>query len=114
MKFDKLVNYDWKLFHYILEFNVPPNRTISITDSKKNPLMIFLKKNEDLTYTVRIYKSTEQTTYLPRFDDNLINYTESKEYYTFLFINFEAAHEFVDSLYYHHPEFYPRPNSSDL
>jgi len=114
MNFDKLVKYDWKLFHYIQEFNVPSNHTISITDSKKKPLMIFLEKNTDSTYTVRIYKTNEQNTYIPRYDDNLINYSEATEYYTFLLTNFEAAHEFVDSLYYHHPEFYPRPNSSDL
>lgn len=114
MNFDKLVKYDWKLFHYIQEFNVPLNHTISITDSKKKPLMIFLEKNNIGTYTVRVYRAPENTEYIPRFYDEIIEYTETSEYYSFLLSNFETAHEFVDSLYYHHPEFYPRPNSSDL
>lgn len=84
--------------------------TLSVIDGKTTELMIFLGKNDSNScYEVRVYKYKADDKYIPNEHDHVKSYEENDEYATFLFDEYEDAHEFVDNLGYMHSEYKARP-----
>ena len=116
MQLDQKVFCHWDIVRFIKEENLLKNgvfRTLSVTEGNSAELMIFLGKGDnDSDYEVRVYKNTPTDKYVPNECDNVKRYEENDEYATFIFEQFDDAHEFVDTLSYRHNEYRVRPITS--
>lgn len=103
----------WDFVRFINEKSLVHNGTfvtLSVTDSDRAELMIFLgKADNNSDYEVRVYKSKPTDKYIPNEYDNVKHYEENDEYATFIFENFEYALDFIDTLSYRHTEYKVRP-----
>lgn len=114
MKFEKIVYCHWDLVRFVTEENLKSYdsgpMTISVTDSTKKELMIFLGKNDTSDgYEVRVHKCKENGQYVPSDFDRVHEYVAGKDFDTFFFDEYELARDFVDTLPYHHKEYQVRP-----
>ena len=116
MQLDSKVFCHWDIVRFIKEENLLKNgvfRTLSVTEGNSAELMIFLgKADNDSDYEVRVYKNTPTDKYVPNECDNVKRYEENDDYATFIFEQFDDAHEFVDTLSYRHNEYRVRPITS--
>ena len=94
---------------YLLDDNELP-LTLSVIDSYKTELMIFLGKADSGSgYEVRVYKAKPTDTYIPYKYDNVSRYEENYEYATFFFTDYDHANDFIVMLGYVHSEYRVRP-----
>lgn len=104
----------WDLVRFVQEEHLKQDdgtlRTLSVINSAKDELMIFLGKDKDSSeYEVLVYKNESTDKYVPLEEDNVKRYEENDELATFFFDEFDPARDFVDWLGYNHPEYRVRP-----
>lgn len=113
MQLKRKIYCHWDICRFVTEQHLLKDGgyTLSVTESNKYELMIFLGKSDSGSgYEVRVYKAQPADNYVPHeFDNNVTRYEENDEYVTFFFENFEYAHEFVTISVHMHKEFKTRP-----
>lgn len=113
MQLEKKIYCHWDICRFVTEEHVLQDGgyTLSVTESNKYELMIFLGKSDNgCEYEVRVYKAASTDKYVPHeFDDKVKRHQENDEYVTFFFENFKDALEFVTVVIYVHEEFKRRP-----
>ena len=93
MRKDKIVYCNWCIFHYAHKDFFPADACISLTDFNHAELMVFLGKSDNqIDYEVQVSK--EKSSYTP----NLPITKENSEYISYLFNDFEAAHNFIEEI----------------
>jgi len=115
MQVEKRAYCNFQLVRFVREDKLIDNDdgtfwTLSVVDSKKVELMIFLgKEDTNSMYEVRIYKSKTSDMYVPHESDEVFKYEESLKYTTFFFDNFNKAKNFIATLNDYHKEYMLRP-----
>lgn len=113
MQLERKLYCHWDLCRFVTEEHLirDGGYTLSVTDSNKYELMIFLGKADNSSgYEVRVYKARPTDKYVPHeFDNKVRRYEENDEYVTFFFDDYASAHEFTTLVMYMHKEFKTRP-----
>ena len=113
MQLNRKIFCHWDFCRFVTEEHLLQDGgyTLSLTDSNKYELMIFLGKADDYSgYEVIVYKAQSTDKYKPHeFDDKVTRYEENDDCVIFFFKNFSDAHEFVTIVMCSHDEFKTRP-----
>ena len=114
MKLEKRAYCHCNLVRFVSEYKLIDDDgtfwTLSVVDSNKTELMIFLgKEDSESMYEVRIYKRKTSDMYVPHESDEVVKYEESLKYTTFFFDNFDKAKNFIALLNVYHKEYMLRP-----
>lgn len=103
----------WDLVRFVKEEHIlkDEGRILSVTESNKYELMIFLKKTDDGSgYDVRVHKARPTDKYVPhKYGDKVRRVEENDEYATFFFDDFNSARDFASRVLYLHKEYRARP-----
>ena len=113
MQLKRKIYCHWDICRFVTEEHLLKDGgyTLSVTESNKYEIMIFLGKNDDGSgYEVRVYKAHPTDKYVPHeFDNNVTRYEENEEYVAFFFEDYASANEFITLVIHVHKEFRRRP-----